>query len=77
MMMNEGTEMNASMALRMIALTSFRPFNSDDWVYFAGCESKTPLIGEFEEFLIVLDGSRVEILVSGEDDVFQFSLNTI
>lgn len=69
--------MNASMALRMIALTSFRPFNKDDWMYFAGCETKNPLIGEFEEFLIVLDGNLVLVLVSGKDDVFQFSLNNV
>lgn len=53
-------------ALQMLATANMRPFTKDDWLGFAGCETKDPMIGEFESFTIVLDGDLVNI-VHGDD----------
>ena len=51
----------------IIANTKFREFDEMDWCLFAGCESKNPLIGEYNDFLIVLDNDMVNI-VHSEDE---------
>ena len=48
--------------LGLIAKTQFRPFEEADWWAFAGCESKEPMIGETDEYIIVLDGAQVNIV---------------
>lgn len=53
--------MTREIALRMLALTAMKPFSKADWMSFSGCETENPLIGEFDEFLIVLDGNALEI----------------
>ena len=51
----------------IIAQTEFKPFDEFDWMAFAGCESKNPLIGYYNEnFSIVIDGDMVNI-VHAED----------
>ena len=51
----------------IIANTKFREFDEMDWCLFAGCESKNPLIGYYNEnFSIVIDGDMVNI-VHAED----------
>lgn len=49
-------------ALRMLAKVDMTPFTKGDWLGFAGCESKDPLIGQHGEFTIILDGSMLSIL---------------
>jgi hypothetical protein len=53
--------MNAATAFRMLALTKMNPFTEADWMAFGGCVSENPLIGEFDEFVLVLDGDELEI----------------
>jgi hypothetical protein len=53
-------------ALRMLAVATMRPFTKEDWYGFSGCESKEPMIGELEDFSIVLDAATLNIC-HGED----------
>lgn len=53
-------------ALRLLAIANMRPFSKEDWFGFAGCETKDPMIGVVEEFVIVLDGATL-CIVHGED----------
>lgn len=48
--------------LKIIANTTFSPFTKGDWYSFAGCETKDPMIGYYDEFTIVLDGNLVNIV---------------
>jgi hypothetical protein len=61
----------AQQALNMLALTTMRFFDRDDWHAFAGCESRSPMIGEFGDeyvgrYTLVVDGAV--LLVLGEHD---------
>lgn len=49
----------AGAVLRIVALATFRPFDDADWDAFSGCETDSPLVGEAEGFLVVLDGNNV------------------
>lgn len=53
--------------LVIIANTSFDSFTEADWWSFAGCESKDPLIGYYNDFTIVIDGEQINI-VHHEDE---------
>lgn len=54
-------------ALKMLATTAMRPFTKEDWYGFAGCETKDPMIGETGEFIIVLDGTLLNIVHQDDD----------
>lgn len=58
---------DAREALRLLAIAEMKPFTPMDWDAFAGCESKEPLIGEVDDFAIVLD-DNVLLIVHGEDN---------
>jgi hypothetical protein len=79
-MMNEGNEMTREQALMLVATTEMKPFTKADWMSYSGCETENPLIGEFDDFLIVLDGNELEIfpIASEEptnaDESYKFSL---
>lgn len=49
-------------ALHMLATTGMRPFTKEDWLGFSGCETKYPMIGEDGNFILVLDGSVLNII---------------
>lgn len=51
----------------IIAKTTFRQFDDMDWCCFAGCESADPMIGEYGELIVVIDGDNVN-LVHAEDE---------
>lgn len=60
----------AAQALNMLALTTMRNFDRNDWHAFSGCESRSPMIGEFGDeyvgqFTLVVDGDT--LLVINED----------
>lgn len=54
--------------LSIIAKTEFKPFDDMDWCLFAGCESKEPLIGSYNDFIIVIDGHMINMV--HEEDVY-------
>jgi len=49
-------------ALKLLAHATMRPFTKDDWYSFNGCETKDPMIGEFGEWILVLDGATLNII---------------
>ena len=48
----------------VIAQTKFVAFTQADWDCFAGCETKNPLIGYYNDLTIVIDGGLVNIVHS-------------
>lgn len=61
------TEVSGAQALEMLGNAVMRPFTRDDWFAFAGCESKTPMIGEHRNWTIVLDGDTLLVIEDGDD----------
>ena len=58
---------DSSEALKMLAGATMRPFTQCDWYGFAGCETKDPMIGESGEFVIVLDGTLLNVVHQDDD----------
>lgn len=54
--------MNALEILRLVATTEFRPFTKTDWMGFAGCESPDPLIGEVDDYIVLVDGDLIAVI---------------
>lgn len=48
-------------AMRMLANAEMKPFTKEDWYAYAGCESKDPMIGYYDAFVIVLDGDLLNV----------------
>lgn len=46
-------------AMKIVAKTTFKPFDKIDWDAFAGCESEEPMLGEYFGLVIVIDGAIV------------------
>lgn len=42
-------------ALQLLARCSMRPFEKGDWMAYAGCESRDPMIGSIDGHTLVLD----------------------
>ena len=53
--------------LKIIAETEFRPFDSVDWDAFSGCETANPIIGEYENMAVVIDGDNVLLLEKNDE----------
>ena len=57
-----------------LANLPFRLFNDGDYLAFAGVESPVPMIaeveGDFESFIVIVDGDTAEMYVSNEDGAF-------
>ena len=65
-----------SEVLRLIASVKFREFDENDRMGFQGCESENPMIGENDDYLVILDGNVVCILTADFDsDQQTFFLN--
>lgn len=58
---------SAAELLPIMAQTKFDSFTEGDWYAFAGCETKNPLIGYYNEFTIVIDGNKIN-MVHSEDE---------
>ena len=54
--------------LKIIAETKFSPFTQADWYAFSGCESNNPVIGEYNDMAVIIDGNNVLLLQ--EDDEY-------
>jgi hypothetical protein len=68
--------MNAIAALKLIATTTFKPFDESDWQAFAGCKTDKPMIGESEQYVIVIDGDECTFADYENGDWFNFKLNS-
>ena len=68
--------MNAATALSLLVQTQMRPFNSNDYTYWSGVESANPMIGENGDYLIIADGTEIQIFRWDEDEAFCFSLRS-
>ena len=74
--MNNG-ELTLVEALNLVATLSFRPFDESDDYSFPGVETETPMIAENDEFVVILDGDRVEFISMNGHIQQQFRLNEV
>ena len=73
----------AAEALKLVAVTTFKPFTQNDWDAFNGCTSEQPMIGTVDFangrkdgdnycVIIILDGAHLEFsqsyVIEDEDD---------
>lgn len=54
-------ENGAERATIDLTRVSFRPFTQGDWNTFLDCSSLVPLIAEFENFILVIDGEFLSV----------------
>ena len=66
--------MIASTALIMVAKTEFHPFTLSDYEAFSGVTSEYPMIGECEDYIIVIDGDVIQITDAEMGSCYQFNL---
>lgn len=69
--------MTREFALSLIAEIQFRPFDKHDFMAFSGVDTENPLIGENDEYLVILDGNMVDIFPIDVDQHIQFSLQNV
>jgi len=63
---------------RVLGNTGLRPFETEDYALFPGVSSQSPFIGEYEKWVVIVDGSRVEFYDTANDDnVRQFVLHAL
>jgi hypothetical protein len=75
-MMIKGNEMiTESQVLRLVATSTFEPFDKYDFDSFAGVLSDNPMICNTETYVLVLDGSRISY-VDGDGEEFTFQLQS-
>ncbi len=53
-------DLDRSTALMLIAKTTFHPFTKADYQTYGGVESTNPMLGETENYLIIIDGNMVQ-----------------
>lgn len=53
--------------LPILTQTKFHPFDTADWMVWSGCTTKNPLIGEYGEFTIIIDGNIINMIHSEEE----------
>jgi len=53
-------DLDRSEALLLIAQTTFHPFTKADYQTYGGVESTNPMIGETEQYLIIIDGELIQ-----------------
>jgi hypothetical protein len=54
--------------ISLIARLEFRKFSEGDWYSWSGCESKEPLIAEYDDhYTVIIDG--VYVLITHTDDL--------
>lgn len=53
-------DLDRSTALMLIAQTTFHPFTNADYQTYGGVESDNPMIGETEDYLIIIDGNLIQ-----------------
>lgn len=43
--------------------SKLRPFSEDDWACYAGCESEDPMIYDTDDYVVVVDGLTVTLVL--------------
>lgn len=66
-------DLDRSEALRLIAQTTFHPFTKADYQTYGGVESTNPMLGETEQYLIIIDGDLIQFH-DMEGDFVNFTL---
>lgn len=68
--------MTAAKILDLVAASKFRPFNSNDYAYFAGVMTDRPMIAEGDdgEYVIIVDGNWIEYVDAEAGDSVRFQL---
>lgn len=51
-------------ALILLAKTTMREFSKEDWYVYAGCMSAIPMVGEYEDYVVVVDGNKMNVIHS-------------
>lgn len=52
-------------------MITFRKFDKNDWNAFSGCESDQPMIADHDNFVLIVDGDSIEVIMTmaeGGDD---------
>lgn len=47
--------------IQLLSKIQFRPFEQSDWYAYAGCESETPLIGNDDTHVVIIDDNMIQI----------------
>ena len=80
---NGKTEMSAEEAMMILVRTEMRPFSLEDYDAYAGVSVMDPMIGEWFNYIVILDGNELEIQDTTDSDsadydyegsTFQFTL---
>ena len=66
--------MTPTEALLIVAKTQFRPFIESDYDGFMGVESDNPMIGEYEDKVILIDGNVIQIQDCDMNSCYIFNL---
>lgn len=69
--------MHKQTALTILAECEFKPFDEMDWMAFAGCESKFPLICDNRnDYVIIMDGGSFSFYPteSNESDMAEWHM---
>ena len=57
-----------SQALRLVAISTFRPFSDLDWSRSVGYITDNPLIYETDDYVLILDGSSLAYVTYPDGD---------
>lgn len=66
-------QLTPAQALMVLAkTTTIRPFSTDDWCAYSGCTSPEPMIGEYGNYVIIIDGDCLSIIdeYNNSDEVY-------
>ena len=71
--------MTAAKILELVTASKFRPFNSNDYSYFSGVMTDSPMIAEGDdgEYVIIVDGNWIEYVDAEAGDSVRFSLQIV
>jgi len=51
-------------------IIQLRPFTESDWSCYSGCESADPMIGERDDFnlVVIMDGRTIQLITVGDSE---------
>lgn len=67
--------MTPTEAMLLIAKAEFKPFTKADYESFNGVESDNPMLGEYEDWVIVIDGNTIQFTDVEMEKCYQFKLD--
>ena len=69
--------LTAEKALFLVAMAKFERFTPSDYDAFGGVESDNPMLGEYNDWLIIIDGKRVDFDDPETGASYTFDLNEL